>query len=146
MRQSRQKTVARNAKSGRSTGSKSSGDVSVRALRRKLEQLDKKIATRKTLIKDLHKVCKHPFEQIIECAYRDKGWLGCDRPFRVCKACGYAEEGWGCGYWKLAPRVYEGIPTLGRDQAFKYVLRYHSQDDMYKLKYPERFDKDGNEL
>lgn len=113
-----------------------------------IEELDKQIEAlkikRTKQLQKTHTTCKHPLDQVIEGKYEDLGWLGVHRPIRVCKACGYAEEGWGSGYWKL-PNNYS-IPQLDRDEAWKYVKKFHSQKDMYKLKYPERFDADGNEL
>lgn len=113
-----------------------------------IEKLDKQIealkAKRKKQLQKTHTTCKHPIDEVVDGKYRD-GYFGATPPFRVCKLCGYAEEGWNCGYWKLHKNKYD-IPQLDHDDAWKYVKEFHSQDDMYKLQYPERFDADGNEL
>jgi hypothetical protein len=94
---------------------------------------------RQKALAKLHAGCKHPVSEILEGRYEPESTYAYAKPeFRVCKLCGYAEEGWGSGFWKLARGIYDGIPQLSRDEAFKYVLKFHTQDDLYKLKYPDR--------
>lgn len=71
--------------------------------------------------------CKH--EDVVE--HPDShGKFIVSPPYRVCRTCGYAEEGWGCGYWKLAPRVFE-VPHLSREAAWKFVRgKIWTQDEM----------------
>ncbi len=56
---------------------------------------------RRKLINEFQNKCPHPVDSIVE---SQKAYRG--RPIRVCTICRYAEEGWGCGYAKLAPKIY----------------------------------------
>ena len=139
MRQSRQASVERDEGRGRSASGKRSSDIRIRSIRNDVDILARKIkaleAQREKRLNGMHEECPHPHEHIIEAKYRD-GYFGATPPFRVCKLCGYAEEGWYCGYWKLSTR--EECPTLSRDAAQKYVLKFHSQDDLSKKRFPNR--------
>lgn len=93
--------------------------------------------------RQVQKYCDHPQKEIVEGEYRSDTW-GHHHipPFRVCKLCGYAEEGWHCGYWKLASRVYEGVPLLSWDEARKFVKGpIHSQSVTCETRY-DRKDED----
>lgn len=93
-------------------------EQSLARIRQEIEELTKK----------LFDSCSHPHEATVEGDYTE--WF---RPFRVCRICGYAEQGWNVGYWKLnAP--YGTVPTLSREEAWKFVRKHFSQDELWEMR------------
>lgn len=85
--------------------------------------------------------CTHPFDAIREGRYVPSGsWNHATPEMRVCIDCGYAEEGWGCGFWKLSVdwELRDSIPQLSRDEAFKYVRKFWTQDAMSEFRFPKK--------
>lgn len=92
----------------------------------KIDKLETKLMTK----------CPHPFEALREGGYESHGaWS--TAPMRVCTDCGRGEEGWGSGYWKLDVNWerHSEIPKLSRDQAFKFVRKFWTQDAMAEVRY-----------
>lgn len=85
--------------------------------------------------------CTHPFDAIREGRYIPAGNWGSATPdMRVCTDCGYAEEGWGCGYWKLNVdyTLRDSIPQISRDEAFKHVRKFWTQEAMSQHRFPSK--------
>lgn len=85
--------------------------------------------------------CPHHYDSLREGTFVSSGGFGsATPPLRVCIDCGYAEEGWGCGYWKLSTswELNDAIPKLTRDEAFKFVRRFWTQDMMDMVRFSKK--------
>lgn len=109
----------------------------IEEIRKEIDSLTAPLYEKITKLQEEIDKCVHPISHIVEGEYSpdDYGWGSADPPFRVCTICGYAEEGWGCGYWKLAPRIYD-IKPISRNKAYTYVTKgVLSQEKLSNLKF-----------
>lgn len=103
-------------------------------------EIDYLKSERDYLVERLQDECEHPIKEVREVDYKSSNYGSSLRPFRVCLRCGYAEEGWGCGYWRLHRSEYGPvgggiIRNMDRDQAWKHVRTYLTQEKLNKKRF-----------
>jgi hypothetical protein len=78
--------------------------------------------------------CDHPREALVRGDSVAYVMGSAFSPFLVCRRCGYAEEGWGAGTWRIKANEWDSdIPRLDRDQAWRLVRCWVTQNDMERL-------------
>lgn len=92
------------------------------------------------LMVEKQEACSHP---LLSCR---KGNSVTGAPVMVCVDCGLAEEMWGSGTEHFKHVEYNSaVAELRYGAAMKLATRFRSQRQMYRERYPERFDEHGNE-